>query len=816
MHRVEELLNQMTLEEKVSMVAGSGTWHSTGVERLGVPPIKVTDGPNGARGDGQSGASAVCFPVGSCLAATWDCALIEQVGAALGEEAKTKGAQILLGPTVNIHRTPLGGRNFECYSEDPWLTARMAVAFIGGVQSQGVGTSIKHFVCNDSEFQRYVLSSDVGERALREIYLLPFEAAVKEAEPWTVMSAYNRINGIFASSHHELLTEVLKGEWGFQGFVVSDWGASLHTVENANGGLDLEMPGPARTMGDKLLQAVHSGEVAEETIDDKVRRLLRVTVLSGRMDHPDEVEEQAIDRPEHRALARRVAAEGMVLIKNEDILPFDEAALKTVAVIGPNAELGQIQGGGSSGVKPHYEVHPLAALRERLGDSARLIYEPGCTAHRYLPAFDPAQLRPAAGGDRGGLTIEYFDSPDFSGEPVLTDLEQGSKVTWFGGFARDVQLTGFTARLSGSFVPTESGVHGFSLMSAGLGRLLLNGEQIVDNWTSQTRGDSFYAGGSTEVRGEVELEAGVAYELCIEYRRGEEQLIAGLQFGALPPVPADLIERAVAAAEGADAAILVVGTNGEWETEGNDRRDLRLPGRQDELIEAVCAANPRTVVVMNAGSPVAMPWLERAPAVLQAWFPGQEFGNAMVDVLLGQVNPSGRLPSTFPVRIEDTPSFTNYPGEHRRVLYGEGLFVGYRWYDTRDIEPLLPFGHGLSYTSFEYGELSVDAEQRMGEIIHAELDVTNSGARAGSEVVQLYVRDPESRLTRPWKELKAFEKVSLAAGETRRVSFVLDERALAFWDPGLHEWVMEPGEFQLLVGASSRDIRTTAKFELLQ
>jgi beta-glucosidase len=814
MHRIEALLAQMTLEEKVGMLAGSGQWHTTGVARLGIPPIKVTDGPNGARGDSRSGATAACFPVGSALAASWNTELIEQVGAALGQEARSKGAQVLLGPTVNIHRSPLGGRNFECYSEDPHLTARMAVAFVRGVQSQGVGTSVKHFVCNDSEFERHSISSEVGERALREIYLVPFESTVREADPWTIMAAYNRINGTFACSHHPLLTEVLKEEWGFAGFVVSDWGASLETVANANGGLDLEMPGPGRTLDEKLTAAVRAGDVSEKTIDDKVRRLLRITILSGRLDAPEEIAERAIDRPEHRVLARRAAAESMVLLRNEgDLLPLAAAELRAVAVIGPNAEVGQLQGGGSSGVQPHYEVHPLEALRERFGADVTVHHEVGCKTEKYVTPFDAEQLRPASGEDRPGLTLEYWNNADLGGTPVLGRVVRRSRAIWFNDVAPEVDFADFSARYSGSFTPLESGLHTFGLMSAGLSRMYLDDELILDNWTQQTPGDAFFAEGSSEISTAMPLEALRPYELRIEFRRPESG-DAAIQFGVNPPFPEDAIERAVAAAARANVAIVVVGTSGEWESEGHDRLDMRLPGRQDELIERVVAANPRTIVVLNSGSPVSLPWLERVPAVIQAWLGGQEFGHALADVLCGDVNPSGRLVSTFPVRLEDTPAFTNYPGENGRVDYGEGIFVGYRWYDTRRIEPRVPFGHGLSFTTFEYGPLEVAVEQARGAAVELSVEITNSGDRAGQEVVQLYLHDRDSRLARPEQELVAFHKVALEPGEKRRVEFSLDDRSLSYWDPALHAWVAEPGEFELRVGASSRDLRSRASFNL--
>ena len=818
MHRIEELLKQMTLEEKVSMVSGSGPWHSTGIERLGIPPIKVTDGPNGARGDGISGAAATCFPVGSALAATWDTELIQQVGKTLGVEAKSKSSQVLLGPTINIHRVPLGGRHFECYSEDPYLTGRLAVAFTKGVQSVQVGVSLKHYVCNDTEYNRHAASSEVTERALREIYLLPFEMAVKEANAWTVMSAYNRINGVFASSHNELLTEILKNEWGFKGFVVSDWGACLETVNNANGGLDLEMPGPARTMGNNLLEAVNNGEVEESTIDDKIRRLLWVTINSGKMDSPLEKDEFYDDSPANRDLARRTAADGMVLLKNDGVLPLKKDLLKKVAVIGPNAEVGTIQGGGSSGVRTGYEVHPLTAIREFLGDQSEIVFEKGCLTHKYLPAADRSCLK-AKSFDEPGLSGEFFRNVDFSGEPEETRVDRRSKISWFGAFGGDlgsvVSGRQFSVRFSGVFTPKESGVHTFGLMSAGYSRMFIDSKEIIDNWTQQTRGESFYATGTIEERAEVELEAGRGYDLVIEYKRDETVLVAGLQYGILPPIPSDLLERAATTAENADAAILIVGTNGDWETEGNDRKDMSLPGRQIELIEKVCQANQNSVVVLNACGPVDMPWFDSAPAVLQSWFPGQEFGHAMVDILFGKTNPSGKMPTTIPKRLEDTPAFTTYPGEQNRLLYGEDLFVGYKWYEKREIDPLVPFGHGLSYTTFQYGELVIGSKQKRGEEFTAQIDITNTGSVAGKEVVQLYVRDIESSFMRPNKELKAFKKIRLEPGETQLVTFTLNNRSLAFWDRREQNWTAELGEFELQAGSSSQDIRSTARFTLV-
>jgi beta-glucosidase len=818
MSRIDALLAELTLEEKVALCAGSDAWHTTPVPRLGIPRLKVTDGPNGARGDFFAGRkAAACFPCGSALAATFDLELVEQVGAALGEEALSKGAQVLLAPTVNLHRTPLAGRNFECYSEDPYLTGRIASAYIAGVQSVGVGACIKHFVCNDAEFERRTISSEVAERPLRELYLRPFEMAVRDVDPWAVMSSYNRINGVYASSQRALLRGVLKDEWGFAGCVISDWGAALETVANANGGTDLEMPGPTQTRGAALVAAVREGAVEEKRIDDAARRVLRMLERAGRFEDPSEAEEQVLDRPEHRALARRASAESMVLLKNEGgVLPLDARALRRIAVIGPNAELGQIMGGGSAFVVPHYQVHPLAAIRERVGPEVEVLHEPGCRIEKFAPELPRDALVPEPGAAEQGLLLEYWDNLEHAGERRYARIVHHTH----GSFQRPVEgvdLARFSARYTAWFTPPESGTWEFGLASSGRSRLYVDGALAIDNWIQQRIvGGIFGEPAAGEVRASVPLRAGTPVAIRIDYQLASVRSWGWLRFGALPPGQDEALERAVQAAAAADAAVVVVGTNGEWETEGRDREGLALPGRQAELIERVCAVNPRTAVVINAGSPVGLDWIERAPAVLQAWFGGQEFGNALADVLFGAHNPSGRLPTTFPVRIEDAPSFTSDPGENGRVQYGEGLFIGYRWYDARAIAPRFPFGHGLSYTEFRYGPLHVDPRPRRGEPIRVSLEVTNGGARAGQEVVQLYVRPPRGRLARPPQQLEAFAKLWLQPGETRLVELVLDERSLAYWDPAQPGWVVAPGAYELWAGASSRDLRSRAAFQLAE
>jgi len=821
--RIEDLLGKLTLEEKVSLVAGRDMWSTRALERLGIPSLKTSDGPSGARGAGFAGGlTSASFPCGSAIAATWSPELVRELGEALAEEARSKGADVLLGPTVNLHRHPLGGRHFECYAEDPILSAEIAVAWIRGLQSRGVACCVKHFVANDSEFERMTISSDVPERALRELYLLPFEHAVKRAQAWSLMSAYNRVNGTYASEHRELLRGVLKGEWGFDGAVISDWFGTHDGAACARGGLDLEMPGPPRHLGEELLAALRAGAVPAEDLDDMVRRLLRLAARTGAFERAGapEPSERADDRPAHRALARRAAIEGIVLLKNERAaLPLAGGApLRRLAVIGPNARYTAIQGGGSARVSPHYEVSALEGLRARAAQAGiELVHAPGCTAHKRLPLPDPAWLAPPAGGGPG-LALELWNGLEPEGAPAALQTPRRLELTWLGEVAEGVDPKAFCARLSGRFTPPESGRWRFSLLCAGRARLFVDGALVVDAWERWEKGDSFFGLGSAEALGEAALQAGRAVELRVEYARRESPFVAGLRVGCLPPVPDDGISEAAALASGADAAVVVIGTDAEWETEGADRRDFALPGRQAELARAVAAANPRTVVVLNTGSPIDAGFLDAAPAALQLWFAGQEAGHALAAVLFGDEDPGGRLPTTWPGRLEDTPAFASYPGERGHVLYGEGIFAGYRHYDLRRVEPRFPFGHGLSYARFAFGEPAVEVEEQPGEAgriaVRVRLDVRNVGARPGREVVQLYVKGPESALARAPQELRAFAKVALAPGETRRVELALATAAFAAWDPARRAWLAEAGRYELRLGRSSRDVFARATVRL--
>lgn len=803
--RVDELLAQLSLDEKVSLLAGEDAWHLPAIERLGIGRLKMTDGPNGARGaDWTAGPPSACFPCGSALAATFDTALLRQVGAHLAEEARAKGAHVLLGPTVNIHRHPLAGRHFECYSEDPELTAQLAVAYISGVQSGGVSACVKHFVANDSEFERLTISSEVPERALREIYLRPFEAAVTEAGSWSVMAAYNKVQGIFASEHPWLLRTVLREEWGFDGFVVSDWGATHTTAAAAVAGLDVEMPGPTNHRGTALTSAVRAGEVSEVVIDDLARAVLVVAERTGCLDVAVSADEGSADTEERRLVARRAAASAIVLLKNDagpggqPLLPLDLSAA-SIAVIGPNSDPARVQGGGSAGVTPYYEVTPLDGIRARAGAGVTIRHEPACEIARSVPHIDLRLLQSLDGGT--GLTAEHYNGPVGKGAPVLTQVVRRIPGGW-NQPPPGIDPDRWGLRLRGTLTVPRAGEHLLQVRTTGAVVVRLDGAEVAQAEVVVGRGARAECG--------IELEASRphVFEIDIDVPPGSG-FVAGFDIRHRPPTPPDAFERAVAAARDAEVAVVVVGTDNDWETEGRDRQSLELPGRQVELIRAVVAANPRTVVVLNTGAPVAMHWLADVPAALQLWFAGQETGNALADVLFGDVNPSGRLPTTIPRSLSDTPAFTTYPGEFGRVDYGEGLFVGYRWYEARGIAPALPFGHGLSYTSFAYAAMTATSVG-LAEV-EVTLDITNTGARAGAEVVQVYVAALAPNVVRPPKELKAFVRVELEPGETRTVTFRLGERAFAYWDPETHGWRVDPGEYDIAAGASSADVRATAR-----
>ncbi len=803
---IESMIEGLSLDQKITLVSGASLWRTQPIPEQGIPVLKMSDGPNGVRGDG--GSSAASFPVGICMGATWNRALIERTGVAIAEEAKSKDVQVVLGPTINLHRTPLGGRNFECYSEDPVLSGELAAAFTTGVQSQGVGACLKHFVCNDSEFERHTISVELDERTLREVYLKPFQIAIEKSQPWTLMAAYNRINGVYACSHHGLLNETLKGEWGFEGLVISDWFAAKETIPNALGGLDLEMPGPSQVWGSALRSAVDTGDVPETVIDDKVRRLLRVLAWSGRFDDPEEKPESSIDAETHRSVAYQTAAEGMVLLKNEGVLPLQANSIQKLAVIGPNVKQFRIMGGGSSSLKPHYVSTPLGALSDRF-PNMEIAWQTGCPTYKYIPPPEAALLSPTQGGDSQtapGLRVKFFR--DTARQDLIRERVIGQSTvhaSLLAGAAKAMTLEGY-------YRCESSGRYTFGLLSTGRCRMSVNGQEMIDNWSAPEPGDAFFMQGTREVRAELTLEAGEEIFLEMVFEANPEAMFKGLRYGILEPQFEDPISEAVALAAASDACLLMVGTNDDWETEGHDRDSLDLPGDQDGLIERVLAVNPNTVIINNSGAPIAMPWEPAAPAILQCWFAGQELGRALVDVLFGVVNPSGRLPLSFPRAIEDMPAAGHYPGSNGQVAYGEGLEIGYRGYAARNHAPLFAFGHGLSYTRFGYSNLVVS---KLGEHggARVSLDVTNTGSVKGQDVIQVYVKYLNSPVQRPALTLVGFEKVVLSPGETVRVVCDIAPDRLSYWDVEAQMFRSEPGTCELCIGASAAELTLSSSID---
>ncbi|WP_162941783.1 beta-glucosidase [Desertimonas flava] len=798
-------MSELLRERRIALSSGADTWHTVDVPELGLPALRVSDGPNGVRGHIYDGDPSVCFPSASTLAATWDVELVRDVGRALAAECRRKGAGLLLAPTVNLPRSPLGGRNFEMFSEDPHLTSRLAVAYIAGLQRNGVGACVKHFVGNESERDRHVVSSDIDERTLRETYLRPFEAAVREAGVWAVMTAYNRLNGIPTSDHAWLIGTILRGEWGFDGLVMSDWGGTRSTVAALRAGLDLEMPGPPRRRGPLLVQAVEQGELTDDDLTAAAANVVRLIERATNAEPPDDApSDDEIDDMLHRA-----AVESLVLLRNEGVLPLPQGL--RVAVIGPNADPGEIQGGGSARVTPIRQISPLAGLADHPATTS-VVYEPGCRIGKHCTPLAAPRIRY---GEVDGACLELFDRLGCAGEPVAVRHVRSMSQHFYGTVPGLVDASRFSARLTATFRAEHDGVHRLGLASAGSARVLVDGQEVVATSSTDGAGVTLYGWGSAESVVDLALETDRTVELVVEFDRDTDSPLGGMLVGLTPPDPADLFERAVAAAAAADAAVVVVGLDGFWETEGRDRDMFELPGRQDELVRAVAARNPRTVVVVNAGSPVAMPWADDAPAILHAGYPGELFGRGVAGVIFGDASPSGKLAVTWPARLADGAAHTDHsagpaegePDDGPHVVYDEGVHLGHRHFDRHGIEPLFAFGHGLGYTTFAYGEPTVAASGPGTVVI--ELPVANTGDRAGVEVVQLYASWPESDADRPVRQLQGFARVEVGPGATATASFTLRADELARWDPDGHRWVVDDGPITVTFGASSRDLRTS-------
>jgi beta-glucosidase len=796
--RVEDILSRMTPDEKLSLLAGTG-FDTVSIPRLNIPALHMTDGPAGIRT-----GPATSFPAGVALAASFDPGLVEQVGAAIAREAKAQGKNVLLAPCVNIQRAPHAGRNFESFGEDPFLAARMSVAYTRGVQAEGVMAAVKHYAANNQERERHTIDVRVDERALHELYFPAFKAAVQEGGAWSVMAAYNRVNGAFASESEYLLDDVLKKRWGFRGLVMSDWGAVKSTVPTLRGGLDLEMPTGVFLNPAEVKKALASGSVTQAQIDDKVRRILRAMASLGLLDRAAPAG-GASDTPAHRKLARDAARDSIVLLKNERaVLPLDVNKLRSVAVIGPNAAVARLGGGGSARVVPPYSVSPLEGIKQRLGDRVRVEHAPGVVALEDTTPVPGENLR-TPDGKSHGLQGEYFTNVELAGAPAVRRVDPQVDFRWATGSpAPGLPADRFSTRWTGSLVATQSGRYSLGLSSNDGGRLYLDDKLIVDLWADHAT----ITGAAV-----VELKAGEPRRLRVEHYEsiGHADVRLGWR-----RIEEGTLRAAVEAARRADVAVVFAGLSEATETEALDRPDLNLPEGQDELIDAVVRANPKTVVVLNSGGPV-LPrgWLEAVPALVQAFYLGQEGGNALAEILFGDAAPAGKLPASWPRRWEDSHAYGRYPGGGGVVSYDEGLLVGYRWFDAKKIEPLFPFGHGLSYTRFEYSGLKLSQGRgEDGPVVWAEFEVANTGRRAGAEVAQVYVRDEESSLPRPLRELKGFSKVFLKAGERKRLKVTLPANAFSFYDPARGGWVLEAGDFDIIVGASSRDTRLEGRVRL--
>lgn len=831
---IDAALGALSLDDKCRLVAGQTNWRTHAFPEAGIPQMKMSDGPTGLRGEGHgsSGTPGVAVPAGITLGASWDPDLLAEIGDLLGKEAVRKRAHVLLGPTVNLHRTPIGGRTFECYSEDPELSGALAVSYVQAVQAHDVAVTVKHFACNDTEIDRMTVNVDVDERPLRELYLRPFERAVKEAGAWGIMSAYNRLNGDFAAENRRLLTDILRTEWGFDGFVVSDWFGVHEPVGAANAGLTLEMPGPIRVYGQRLVDAVDRGDVTEETVDGLVRDLLTVMNRTRADERSCDEPEKSVDDPAERALTRRAAISGTVLLRNEtvpslgrSVLPLVPTDLTSVAVIGPNAVIDRSMGGGSASLTPFAHRTVFSALGDRLAEQSSDIsisHHTGVRIDRLTPIARRNQLRTPDG--EPGIRLEYVNGTDWDADAVVDTTSPSTMLRFFGTTPDEVDPVAFGARVTGSFVPEVDGAHVIGVVSTGPVVMTATpeaGDPVVvvdDPEMLLPRTREFFGYGSEESTAVIDAVAGVPIELSAKWKTAAGNGFAALRIGVRTPDPDDLFEQAVTAAAAADVAVVVVGTNDEWETEGFDREVMDLPGEQDELVEAVVAANPNTVVIVNAGSPVTMDWAgddhdAPAPAVVTSFFAGQEQAEAMVDVLFGRSDPGGRLPITYPKRLADHAAVGNHEPDrsgddppHQR--YEEGLFIGHRHFERAGVEPRFWLGHGLSYGAAEWGDVRASAVEVAAtalddDPIVVDVPVSATGDRDATVVVQGYVAPVSAPVERPARELKAWSKSVMEAGADATVSLEFGVDAFHHWDPDAGSWVVAAGEFDLVIARSS-------------
>jgi beta-glucosidase len=802
--RVESILKQMTLEEKLVLLGGVDGFFIRDIPRLNLPRLKMADGPLGVRNFGP----ATAFAGGVTLAATWNPALAQLVGTELGRDARAKGVHFLLAPGVNINRAPMNGRNFEYFGEDPFLASRIAVGYINGVQSQGVSATIKHFIANNSEFDRHNTDSIIDERTMREIYLPVFEAAVKEAHVGAIMDSYNLTNGLHMSQNKYLLTDVVKKEWGFDGLIMSDWSGTYDGVEAANAGQDLEMPSGLHMNQQTLKPAIEQGKVSLGTVDDKVRRILRTAVRFGWLDRDQTGLSIPRFNPQGRQVALNAAREGITLLKNDGgLLPLNKSKIKSILIIGPDSFPAVPVGGGSAEVQPFGAISYLEGLSNYPGATFQVYYDRGVLP--YSDLANATNFATAHTDGKPGLRAEYFDNLELKGTPLITRTEEHVD---FGTAARLLfpEQT-LSSRWTGYYTPQDSGSYDIFVQTTrevgGSYRLYVDDKPVLDNWTTLTALVDYRT---------LRLEPGV-HKIVLEqhgraFRRAVRLRMGIVRAGQFVSTNAKKL------AASADVVVVAAGFDSESEAESADRT-FRLPLGQDELIQEMTAANKNTIVVMTSGGSVDVnAWLNRVPALVQAWYPGQEGGTALAEILFGDVNPSGRLPVTFERRWEDNPVHDSYYPQAgtKRVVYKEGVFVGYRGYEHNHTKPVFPFGFGLSYTTFKYSNLSIKpvTNSASGPRYEVSFDVKNTGTRDGADVAQVYVGDPQTKVPRPAKELKGFVKVSLRPGETRRVSVMLDSRALSYYDVNAKQWRAEPGDFNVLVGRSSEQIELRGKLTL--
>jgi beta-glucosidase len=856
------LVDRLTMEQKIALLTGEDFWSLRAAPQIGLRKLLLSDGPAGVRGTTwDERDTSLLFPNPTALAATWDSALARRVGALMGAQARDKGVAWHLAPNVNLHRSPLGGRHFECYSEDPELAASITAAFVQGVQSAGVASTVKHYIGNESETERMSYDARIDEAALHEVYLPPFEAAV-EAGAWSVMAAYNAVGGVSMTDNQRLLTSVLKDDLGFDGVVVSDWFATRSTAESANAGLDVVMPGPQGPWGEALAEAVRKGEVPQAAIDDKVLRLLRLAARTGYLEAgakngteagakngteagakngtetgpepgagtgtENSAEIGAAPAPpttpdDAEAQLRELAARAMVVLRNEEVgtgtgtdtgtdaaplLPLDPATLSRVAVIGPNAANLTAQGGGSAHVNPRHVVSPLAGLTAALGPSVEIDHAEGVHTQRLLAPITPAR---ATDPDTGqpGLRVDFLDA---AGSLLGSELRQASRFVFMGGLPSGTS----GIRVQTDIAVTETGTHQFSISGIGRFHLTVGTEPTTEITLHPSEGADMVEGlvKPPERRVTTELETGtVRLQAVASVDPNLPMAMFGVHHEAPRPGADELFAAAIAAARAADLAIVVVGTTDEVESEGLDRVDLRLPGRQDELVAAVAEANPRTVVVVNAGAPVEMPWRERVPALLWAWFPGQEGGAALADALTGAVEPAGRLPTTFPKTAADAPVLSTQPVDGK-IVYTEGSLFGYRGYERAGTVPAFPFGHGVGYTTWSYEDMTAKVTET-GDV-EVLVRVCNTGSRIGREVVQLYLtgeNDGSDGAADP-QRLVGFGSTLAAPGENATVPIRIPARSLARWDSGRKGWRIRGGPRELIAARSAADPRIRTRIEL--